>query len=216
LRLADDVAGYAVPVTEAGVRRLLARRFRPNRPTRLSWLRRCWLLIKALLALALAWLAACYLVVAQPTVNKPVRSDAILVLGPPMVDGRLDEAFRLASAHYAGTVLISIGWDKGRQRIPACANDNPAYQVICFRPDPATTRGEAEEIGRLAREHGWHSVLVVTSKYHVSRARLIVGRCMPGSVRVLAPSSTLSVGDWLYQFAYQTGGFAKAFLHRSC
>ena len=39
---------------------------------------------------------------------------------------------------------------------------------------------------------------------------------MPGSVRVLAPSSTLSVGDWLYQFAYQTGGFAKAFLHRSC
>lgn len=169
-----------------------------------------------MLALALAWLAACYLVVAAPTVNKPVRSDVILVLGPPLVDGRLDEALRLAAAHYAGTVAISIGWDKGLQRVAACANDNPSYQVVCFRPDPATTRGEAEELGRLARERGWHSVLVVTSKYHVSRARLIVSRCMSGSVRVLAPASTLSAGDWLYQFAYQTGGFAKAFLHRSC
>jgi uncharacterized SAM-binding protein YcdF (DUF218 family) len=168
------------------------------------------------LALLLAWLAACYLVVAQPTVNEPVRSDAILVLGPPLVDGRLDEALRLAAAHYAGIVVISIGWDKGRQRVAACANDNPAYQVICFEPDPATTRGEAEEIGRLARERGWHSVLVVTSTYHVSRARLIVQRCMPGTVRVLAGTSRLSMDDWLYQFAYQTGGFAKAFLHRSC
>ena len=201
------------------MRRMLARRSRPAQPaqlSRLSWRRRLWLLIEALLALALAWLAACYLLVAQPTVNKPVRSDAILVLGPPLVDGRLDEALRLAAAHYAGTVVISIGWDKGLQRVAACANDNPAYQVICFRPNPATTRGEAEELGRLARERGWHSVLVVTSRYHVSRARLIVSRCVPGSVRVLAPASTLSPGDWLYQFAYQTGGFAKAFLHRSC
>lgn len=195
------------------MRRLLSRR---TRPARLSWRGRCWLLIKAVLALALAWLAACYLVVAQPAVNSPVRSDAILVLGPPLVDGRLDEALRLAEQHYAGTVVISIGWDKGLQRVAACANDNPAYQVICFRPDPATTRGEAEELGRLARSHGWHSVLVVTSKYHVSRARLIVQRCMPGSVRMLAAAGKPSVGGWLYQFAYQTGGFAKAFLHRSC
>ena len=173
-------------------------------------------MLKAVLALLLAWLAACYLVVAQPTVNKPARSDAILVLGPPLVDGRLDEALELAERHYAGTVVISIGWARGRQRIPACANDNPAYQVICFQPDPATTRGEAEQLGALARAHGWHSVLVVTSKYHVSRARLIVNRCMPGTVRVLASPGEPSLGDWLYQFAYQTGGFIKAFLHRSC
>ena len=191
-------------------RPLLAQRFR------LSPLRRCWLLAKAVLALLLAWLAACCLVVAEPTVNRPVRSDAILVLGPPLVDGRLDEALRLAAGHYAGSVVISIGWAKGRQRIPACANDNPAYQVICFQPQPTTTRGEAEEIGRLARDRGWRSVLVVTSKYHVSRARLIVSRCVPGTVRVLASSGELSWSDWLYQFAYQTGGFAKAFLHRQC
>ncbi len=174
------------------------------------------MLVKVVLALLLLWLAACFLVVAEPSVNSPTRSDAILVLGPPLVDGRLDEALRLAGQHYAGTVVISIGWAKGRQRIPACANDNPAYQVICFEPKPTTTRGEAEEIGSLARAHHWRSVLVVTSKYHVSRARLIVRRCMPGTVRVVSTTSDMSVGDWLYQFAYQTGGFAKALLHRSC
>jgi hypothetical protein len=173
-------------------------------------------LTKAVLALVLAWLAACYLVVAEPAVNQPVRSDAILVLGPPLVDGRLDEALRLAAEHQAGTLVISIGWPKGRQRIPACANDNPAYQVICFQPRPTTTRGEAEELGRLARDRGWHSVLVVTSRYHVSRARLIVGRCMPGTVRMIAAPGQPSLTDWAYQFAYQTGAFAKALLHRSC
>jgi hypothetical protein len=175
-----------------------------------------WLLLKALLALVLAWLATCCLVVAQPRVDRPVPSDAILVLGPPLVDDRLDTALGLAEAHYAGTVVISIGWAKGRQRVPACANDNPSYQVICFQPDPTTTRGEAEEIGSLARARGWHSVLVVTSKYHVSRARLIVKRCMPGTVRMVAAPGKPSLADWAYQFGYQTGGFAKAFLHRSC
>lgn len=169
-----------------------------------------------MLALLVAWLGACILLVAEPTVNRPVRSDAILVLGPPLVDGRLDEALRLAAGHYAGTVVISIGWAKGRQRIPACANDNPAYRVICFQPQPTTTRGEAEEIGRLARTYGWHSVLVVTSRYHVSRARLIVSRCMPGTVRMIAAPAEPTLTGWLYQFAYQTGGFGKAFLHRQC
>jgi DUF218 domain len=180
-------------------------RFRPRR-----------LLLKAVLALAVLWLAACFLVVAEPSVDRPVRSDAILVLGPPLVDGRLDEALRLAAAGNAGTVVISIGWDKGRQRIAACANDNPAYQVICFEPSPPTTRGEAEELGALAREHHWTSVLVVTSRYHVSRARLILKRCMPGKVRMVATPGDMSLGDWAYQFAYQTGGFTKALLHRSC
>jgi len=169
-----------------------------------------------MLALLLLWLVACFLVVAEPSVNKPVRSDAILVLGPPLVDGRLDEALRLAAAHYADTVVISIGWAKGLQRVAACANENPAYRVICFQPKPTTTRGEAEEIGSLARAHHWSSVLVVTSKYHVSRARLIVRRCMPGTVRMVATHGSMSLGDWVYQFAYQTGGFAKAFLHRGC
>jgi len=181
------------------------KRFRPRR-----------LAAKAVLALVLLWLAACFLVVAEPTVNEPARADAIVVLGPPLVDGRLPTAFALAREHYANLVVISIGWPKGRQRIPACTQPPAGITVECFQPDPGTTRGEAEHIGALARARHWHSVLVVTSKYHVSRARLIVGRCVPGTVRLVAAPGTPSTSGWLYQFAYQTGGFAKALLHQGC
>jgi uncharacterized SAM-binding protein YcdF (DUF218 family) len=172
--------------------------------------------VAAVLALLLVWLAACFWLVAHPAQNRPVRSDAILVLGSPTVDGRLETGLRLADEGYAGTLVISIGWAKGRQRIAACADDNPRYRVICFQPDPTTTRGEAEELGRLARQNHWHSVLVVTSTYHLSRARLIVDRCMPGTVRMVAAPGEPSLKGWGYQFLYQTGGFAKALLHPSC
>jgi uncharacterized SAM-binding protein YcdF (DUF218 family) len=173
-------------------------------------------LVAAVLALLLVWLAGCFLLVVHPSVNRPVHSDAILVLGSPSVDGRLEEGLRLAAAGYADTLVISIGWAKGRQRIAACADDDPRYRVICFQPSPPTTRGEAEELGRLARAQHWKSVLVVTSTYHVSRARLIVGRCMPGTVRMVDTPARPSLEGWAYQFAYQTGGFAKALVHPSC
>ncbi|MBV9823474.1 MAG: hypothetical protein JO144_14665, partial [Actinobacteria bacterium] len=102
-----------------------------------TWLRR---VLAAVLALLLVWLVACFWLVMHPAENSPVRSDAILVLGSPTVDGRADEGVRLAEAGYAGTLVISIGWAKGRQRVPACADDNPRYRVICFQPDPTTTR----------------------------------------------------------------------------
>lgn len=192
----------------SGSARPVARRARP-----LTWLRR---LVAAGLTLLLVWLAACFWLVAHPAENSPVRSDAILVLGSPTVDGRADEGVRLAEAGYAHTLVISIGWAKGRKRVPACADDNPRYRVICFQPDPTTTRGEAEELGRLADENHWSSVLVVTSTYHLSRARLIVNRCMPGTVRMVAAPGQPSLKGWGYQFLYQTGGFAKALLHPSC
>ena len=113
-------------------------------------------------------------------------------------------------------MVISIESDKQKQAKSACQNQNPAYRVICFKPSPATTRGEAEEIGRLARQHHWKSLIVVTSMYHVSRARLIVTRCMPGTVLMVAAPGKPSVADWAYQFLYQTGGFIKAGLHRAC
>lgn len=184
-----------------------------SRQPRRRWRR--WL-GATLAGLLVLWLAACFLVVYEPTINHVSRADAILVLGPPDVDGRVTEAYALARAHYAGTVVISVESDEQQQKKSACRNENPAYQVICFQPSPKTTRGEAEELGRLARQRHWTSVIVVTSKYHVSRARLIVGRCLPGKVMVIAAPGKPSALTWAYQFLYQTGGYAKAWLHRSC
>src|ERR1700712_430409 len=124
-------------------------------------------LIKIVLGLLVIWLVGCYLVVAEPTVNKPEKVDAILVLGPPDVDGRVEAAYALARAHYASTVVVSVESDRQFLLKSACRNKNPAYQVICFQPDPRTTQGEAREIERLAKQHGWKSIIVVTSKYHI-------------------------------------------------
>ncbi|WP_081738006.1 ElyC/SanA/YdcF family protein [Arthrobacter sp. H41] len=46
----------------------------------------------------------------------------------------------------------------------------PASSRICFTPEPLTTRGEARSGSRLAQDNGWEKVIVVTSRYHSSRA----------------------------------------------
>src|SRR5262249_915134 len=52
------------------------------------------------------------------------------------------------------------------------------FKVICFKPEPYSTQGEAEEIGRLVKQHHWKRVVVVTSRFHVTRPRMLVKRCV--------------------------------------
>lgn len=63
-------------------------------------------------------------------------------------------------------------------------------EVIALRPDPPTTRGEARMVGALARERGWQSVVVVSSSYHLFRARLIFRRAFDGELHMVAAPST--------------------------
>jgi uncharacterized SAM-binding protein YcdF (DUF218 family) len=55
--------------------------------------------------------------------------------------------------------------------------------VLCVHPVPYSTRGEAETVGRIADARGWRRVVVVTSEYHVRRARLLFDRCL-GAARI--------------------------------
>ena len=97
----------------------------------------------------------------------------------------------------------------------SCPSAMPGVKRICFEPDPGNTRGEAEFIGRLAKQYGWHSVVLVTSRAQDTRARVIVGRCFGGSVYVVTGS--LPLGDWPYQIAYQWGALVKALVvYRTC
>jgi hypothetical protein len=97
-----------------------------------------------------------------------------------------------------------------------CATRPAGYRITCFVPDPDTTRGEARGLSRLARERGWADVVVVTSTFHVSRARLIVGRCYTGRLRMVQSDERSGVLAWGYQLVYQTGGFLKAAVLRGC
>ena len=87
--------------------------------------------------------------------------------------------------------------------------------VICFTPDPVTTRGEAEFVGRLARKYHWQSVVLGTITPQDSRARLRVERCFSGPVYVV--TSSLPWSSWPYEIAYEWAATVKALVwQRSC
>ena len=169
-----------------------------------------------LLAAAAVLLAALGVTTARwfvwPPQGMPAHVDAIVMLDGP--GDRLRTALTLAWAHRAPVIVISRGstyWGRGS----VCAPQIPRVKVICFHPDPATTRGEAEFAGRLARRYHWHSIALVTITPQATRARLRVGRCFPGSTYVV--TAPLPAYEWPYEVAYEWGATVKAlFLQRSC
>ncbi|AZG48046.1 YdcF family protein [Gordonia insulae] len=148
------------------------------------------------------------------------KADAIVVLGGEH-DGREDYGLRLAREGYADTVLIS---DPYRPYAPpytssdkrimdrVCNAGTPAVEVICFAPNPSTTQGEAMFTQRMAEERGWKSVIVISWRYHLVRARYIFGQCFDGQVimRSVPRDYSRPISQWAYQYAYQFGGLAKA------
>jgi uncharacterized SAM-binding protein YcdF (DUF218 family) len=178
----------------------------PGRPRR-----RRFLIAAAALLLAVFAAATARLFV-WPERGMPARVDAIVMLNGP--GDRLPTALSLAWAHRAPVVVISRGspqWAKGS----GCGPAIPAVRVICFAPDPATTRGEAEFAGRLARRYHWHSIALVTTTPQDTRARLRMSRCFPGRIYVM--TAPLPAYGWPYALAYEWGATIKALLlQRSC
>jgi uncharacterized SAM-binding protein YcdF (DUF218 family) len=142
----------------------------------------------------------------------PAHADAIIDLGGPG-DDRDAVALALARGHRApylvqSTVAIDAGTDH-------CLPAVPGVTVLCFHPEPNTTRGEARAIAHLADQYHWRSVILVTTTDHAWRAALRVGRCFPGDVYV-SPSH-LPAADWAGAIQYQWAATAKAVLvERAC
>jgi uncharacterized SAM-binding protein YcdF (DUF218 family) len=147
-----------------------------------------------------------------PERRMPPRVSAIVMLNGP--GDRLHTALDLAWQHRAPYVVISRGspyWGHGS----ACAPAIPHVKVICFDPSPATTKGEAEFLGRLARKYHWRSVALVTSTPQDTRARLRVARCFPGPV--YAVTAPIPLSAWPFQIAYEWAATVKALIfERSC
>ena len=151
--------------------------------------------------------------------SDPLRkADAIVVLGGEH-DGREDYGLQLAREGYASTVVVSDPYinewynSVGKELMSRVCNSSTAQiEVICFQPDPSTTRGEAMYVEKLAEKRGWSSVIVISWRYHLVRARYIFGQCFSGQVvmRGVPRSYDIGVFGWVHQFAYQYGGLAKA------
>jgi hypothetical protein len=137
--------------------------------------RRILLVIPVLLA---AWLAACAVLFLWPREDSVNRADAVVVLAG---DGghRIPRGLELFESGVYGELVLSrepdSKWDRWR---PLCRQPS----VVCFDAEPYSTMGEAEAVASLATRRGWRSVAVVTSHYHVFRARILFRRCFSGRV----------------------------------
>ena len=152
-------------------------------------------------------------------VDDLVRADAIIVLGGEH-DGREDYGLTLARAGWAPTVVLSNPYRNGDPVMQRVCNVRDV-DVSCIRPDPLTTRGEAEFVRRLADERHWQRVIVISWRYHLPRARLVFQQCFserPGDA-VFAETPRRYQYSWLgweLAYAYQWGGLAKAVVQGRC
>jgi hypothetical protein len=155
-------------------------------------------IVITLVMLVIVFSAATARLFVWPDRGMPAQVSAIVMLNGP--GDRLSVALDLARQHRAPFAVISRGsptWGHGS----VCAPPIPHVTVICFDPDPATTRGEAEFAGRLARKYHWRSVVLVTSVPQDSQARLRVERCFAGPVYVMTAPITWYA--WPYEIAYE-------------
>jgi uncharacterized SAM-binding protein YcdF (DUF218 family) len=155
------------------------------------------LLIRLIVVGLGVWLVLALYLFVWPDQDHPRRVAAIIVLSGD-AEHRFPHALALARAGVAPVLVVSDGarssWAPARN---LCAHPGGhRFRVICFRPRPYSTRGEAREALALAERNHWRSLLVVTSTYHLFRARMLFKRCLDGRARVYATGTSGSLA-WL-------------------
>jgi uncharacterized SAM-binding protein YcdF (DUF218 family) len=100
-----------------------------------------------------------------PDTEPVAEADAVVVLsGSPE---RLPNGQALLADGIAPTLAAS----RGPRRRPGL--DCDASAIVCFRADPFSTVGEARRIAELADAREWDELAVVTSTFHLVRARTL-------------------------------------------
>ena len=117
-----------------------------------------------------------------PLSGHPDRVDAVVVLSGDHGE-RLPVALRLIERGVAPTLVLD-GTPDYRRVFELC-REQQAFEVVCLRPEPDSTRAEARAAGRLATERGWNSLIVVTTTHHVTRSRMLFRRCFDGDVSMV-------------------------------
>ena len=147
-----------------------------------------------------------------PATGMPAHVDAIVILGGQ--GNRLGLGEQLAKQGRSHVLVVSEGLPF---TLPPglCGQHTAAETVICFAPDPWTTQGEAEYTARLAKQYGWHSLVLVTTPDQIWRAELRFRRCFSG--KLYGVTTPLPAIWWPYAIPYQWLATAKAELvNTSC
>lgn len=148
-------------------------------------------------------------------------ADAVIVLGGEH-DGREAFGIRLAQNLGARTVVLSNPYPQSDSLMGTlCEEKAPGIEVLCVRPNPPTTRGEAIAVRDLETQFGWNRIVVVSWRYHLLRARFIFHQCysnIPGEVAVVAVPGheDLPFAVWQQIYIYQFAAMAKASAQGDC
>jgi uncharacterized SAM-binding protein YcdF (DUF218 family) len=150
-------------------------------------------LLLAVAVLVAAWVVLCLVLFVWPPAQTgpPRHADAVIMLSGD--HRRLPTAEELVRKGIAPVLALSsvgksAGWTAAEELCRA--GRYAGALVVCFEADPYSTRGEAETVSRLAGARGWHSLVVVSSTYHLTRASLLFHRCFAGSLHFVGAGSS--------------------------
>ncbi len=166
----------------------------------------------------LLWLIAAFQFFYDPPQATPHRTDAIVVLGG-MSRERLPVAQELQQDLDIPVLVVSTTGLAGNVEGDALCQEEAGEgdpDLVCFRPSPLNTRGEAEALRALIAEHDWKSVTVVTSEYHVMRAGTLIGQCTSVEVQMVGSQPDLTAGAWMDRFVIETGGLIDTWVRPEC
>ena len=151
-----------------------------------GWRRRLRLLVRAALA-AVAVFALAALVLVADGLNDRLRpADVAVVLGSkafpdgtpsPRLAARLDRAVQLVGAGLVHQVIVSGGTgvegvDEALVMKAYLVEHGVPAQQVWVDSQGVTTRATARNCAALMRAQGWHSALLVSQYFHLSRTRL--------------------------------------------
>lgn len=152
----------------------------------------------------------------HPHVDQLRPADAIFILSGPY-HGRYPFGFDLAEQGWAPNLVVSNPSGADNPKLTEyCAAPHARFTVHCFVPDPPTTKGEAQQLRRLVQQYGWRTVIVVTFRPHISRARYILQKCFDGELVMVPNPAHISGRRWAFEYLYQTAGYARAALQPGC
>ena len=143
--------------------------------------------------LVAAWVVACLVLFTWSPWDSgpPAHADVVVMLSGSK--RRLPTALALIRRGVAPVLALSsvqqtTHWAEADRLCRARRYEGA--QVVCFEAVPYSTRGEARTVARLAKARGWRSIVVVTSRFHLTRAHMLFRRCYHGGLAFVAAPST--------------------------
>jgi uncharacterized SAM-binding protein YcdF (DUF218 family) len=165
-----------------------------------------------------AWLIACAVLFVWPPAETgaPTHADVVVVLSGAA--SRLPPAETLIREGVASVLALSSvrKTPKWRAARRLChAGRYQSARVLCFEAKPYSTRGEAETVSQIASRRGWSSIVVVSSTFHLTRAKLLFMRCFHGRLSFVgAPTPWWKLPQ---EWAEETGKLLmQALFERGC